>query len=184
LQQAAYYDLNPVSKGHWTNVLFGDKRDPVSRLPLEDPDNYARMFLNPSDNEHLTKDYLNSLSRLPERQRKRFFEGVYVDDLDGALFSYEVIARGRVTAFAPERCRSIVVAVDPSAPRARTTSAPTRSALSLPRGATTATLMCSPTDRCATRRRCGGVPRCAPIMTSLPTASSPRKISAAKWFAS
>jgi phage terminase large subunit-like protein len=114
LQQAAYYDLNPVSKGHWTNVLFGDKRDPVSRLPLEDPDNYARMFLNPGDNDHLTKDYLDSLSRLPERQRKRFFEGVYVDDLDGALFSYEVIARGRVTAFAPERCRSIVVAVDPS----------------------------------------------------------------------
>ncbi len=35
LPQAAYYDLNPTSKGHWTNVLFGDKRDPVSRQPLE-----------------------------------------------------------------------------------------------------------------------------------------------------
>ncbi len=37
LPQAAYYDLNPVSKGHWTNMLFGDKRDPVSRQPLADP---------------------------------------------------------------------------------------------------------------------------------------------------
>jgi phage terminase large subunit-like protein len=115
LAQAAYYDLNPVSKGHWTNVLFGDRRDPVSHLPLDDPDNYARMFLNPNDNaEHLSKEYLRSLERLPERQRKRFFEGVYVDDLDGALFSYETIARARVPEFAHSRRRRVVVAVDPS----------------------------------------------------------------------
>jgi hypothetical protein len=115
LSQAAYYDLNPVSKGHWTNVLFGEKRDPISRQPLAGPDDYARMFLNPADNaEHLTKEYLESLAQLPERQRKRFYEGVYVDDLDGALFSYEVIARTRVTEFALKRCRRVVVAVDPS----------------------------------------------------------------------
>jgi hypothetical protein len=115
LPQAAYYDLNPTNKGHWTNVLFGEKRDPLSRQPLADPENYARMFLNPRDNaEHLSKDYLDSLERLPERQRRRFFDGVYVDDLDGALFSYEVIARARVADFALSRCRRIVVAVDPS----------------------------------------------------------------------
>src|SRR5579871_6223510 len=50
LTQAAYYDLNPTSKGHWTNVLFGEKRDPVSRQPLAEPADYARMFLNPVDN--------------------------------------------------------------------------------------------------------------------------------------
>ena len=114
LPQAAYYDLNPTNKGHWTNVLFGDQRDPISRLPLDDPDNYARMFLNPGDNTHLTKDYLASLSRLPERQRKRFYEGVYIDDLDGALFSYELIARARVTELPVPRRRRVVVAVDPS----------------------------------------------------------------------
>jgi hypothetical protein len=114
LTQAAYYDLNPVNKGHWTNVLFGDKRDPVSRQPLDDADNYARMFLNPGDNTHLTEDYLKSLARLPERQRKRFFEGAYIDDLDGALFSYETIARARVADFPLARCRRMVVAVDPS----------------------------------------------------------------------
>jgi phage terminase large subunit-like protein len=115
LTQAAYYDLNPVSKGHWTNVLFGEKRDPITRLPLDNPDDYARIFLNPGDNAaNLTKEYLDSLARLPERQRKRFFEGVYIDDLDGALFSYEVIARARVAEFALARCRRIVVAVDPS----------------------------------------------------------------------
>jgi phage terminase large subunit len=77
LNQAAYYDLNPTSKGHWTNVLFGDKRDPISRQPLANPDDYERMFLNPSDNAaHLSPHYLQSLQALPERQRKRFFEGV------------------------------------------------------------------------------------------------------------
>lgn len=115
LPQAAYYDLNPTNKGHWSNILFGEKRDPVSRTPLADPENYAWMFLNPRDNvRNLSKDYLQSLERLPERQRKRFYEGVYVDDLDGALFSYELIARCRVAEFPLARCRRVVVAVDPS----------------------------------------------------------------------
>ncbi len=115
LKQAAYYDLNPTSKGHWTNLLFGERRDPVSRLPLANPDDYARMFLNPVDNAaNLSAEFLKSLESLPERQRKRFFEGAYVDDLEGALFSYEVIARARVSEFAPARCRRVVVAVDPS----------------------------------------------------------------------
>ncbi len=115
LEQAAYYDLNPAGKGHWTNILFGDKRDPVSRAPLDNPDDYARMFLNPRDNAaNLSQAYLKSLERLPERQRKRFFEGVYVDDLDGALFSYEMFARARVDALAPARRRRVVIAVDPS----------------------------------------------------------------------
>ena len=114
LQQAAYYDLNPTNKGHWTNVLFGDKRDPVSRQLLDEPDDYALMFLNPRDNPNLTEAYLKSLERLPERARKRFYEGVYIDDLDGALFSYEVIARTRVVELPLERRGRVVVAVDPS----------------------------------------------------------------------
>jgi phage terminase large subunit-like protein len=113
LKQAAYYDLNPTGKSHWTNILFGEKRDPVSRQPLVNAGDYARMFLNPRDN-NLTAEYLASLENLPERQRRRFFEGVYIDDLDGALFSYELIARTRVAELALARCRRVVVAVDPS----------------------------------------------------------------------
>jgi len=120
LPQAAYYDLNPTSKGHWTNILFGEKRDPISRQPLANPQDYARMFLNPSDNAaNLSAEYLKSLEDLPERQRKRFFEGVYIDDLDGALFSYEAIAHNRVAEFALSRCRRVVVAVDPSGAASR-----------------------------------------------------------------
>ena len=115
LAQAAYYDLNPAGKGHWTNILFGDKRDPVSRVPLDNPDDYARLFLNPRDNaDNLSEDYLGSLARLPERQRKRFYEGVYVDELDGALFTYEMIARARIDDLPLRRRGRVVVAVDPS----------------------------------------------------------------------
>ena len=120
LTQAAYYDLNPTSKAHWTNMLFGDKRDPISRQPLGNADDYARMFLNPRDNaKNLTAEYLASLENLPERQRRRFYEGVYIDDLDGALFSYELIARNRVAEFPLARCRRVVVAVDPSGASSR-----------------------------------------------------------------
>ncbi len=115
LKQAAFYDLNPTGKGHWTNVLFGEHCDPISRLPLDDPENYVRAFLNPADNAaNLAENYLKSLARLPERQRKRFYEGVYIDELDGALFSYEMIARSRVTEQMLPRGLRVVVAVDPS----------------------------------------------------------------------
>jgi hypothetical protein len=30
LYQRMYYDLNPVGKSHWSNVMFGDKRDPLA----------------------------------------------------------------------------------------------------------------------------------------------------------
>ena len=142
-------------------MLFGDKRDPVSRQPLADPDDYARMFLNPGDNAgNLSAEYLKSLENLPERQRKRFFEGVYIDDLDGALFSYEMIARARVAEFALGALRAASWSRSiRRAPPAATTSAPTRSASWSPREATTATPTCSPTARCATRRRRGAAPR-------------------------
>jgi phage terminase large subunit-like protein len=120
LTQAAYYDLNPTNKGHWTNLLFGEKRDPISRLPLDNPDDYERLFLNPVDNAvNLSAEYLKSLERLPERHRKRFFEGAYIDDLENALFNYEAIARARVTGIGPAQCGRVVVAVDPSGASSR-----------------------------------------------------------------
>lgn len=115
LPQAAFYDLNPTNKAHWSNLLFGDKRDPWSRQLLSDPEQYVRMFLNPADNAaNLTADYIASLRNLPERYRRRFFEGVYIDALDGALFDYDTIARLRVADFPLSRYRRVVVAVDPS----------------------------------------------------------------------
>jgi phage terminase large subunit-like protein len=117
IEQRAYVDLNPVGKSHWTNVLFGEKRDPVSKQPLNDPDNYRRAFLNPPDNvANLSKEFLASLTNLPERQRRRFYEGVYTDEVDGALWTYEVIDSSRcaVEDIPEEKRASVVVALDPS----------------------------------------------------------------------
>jgi phage terminase large subunit-like protein len=117
LRQQAYVDLNPVGKSHWTNILFGEKRDPVSKQPLKDPDNYQRAFLNPPDNAaNLSEEFLESLVNLPERQRKRFYEGVYTNEVDGALWTYEIIDSSRcATEDIPEEKRaSVVVALDPS----------------------------------------------------------------------
>lgn len=115
--QRAFVDLNPVGKTHWTNQLFGEKRDPASRRPLRDPENYARAFLNPPDNEaNLSREFLASLEHLPEKQRKRFYEGCYVDETDGALWTYEIIdaARRTLDDIPQERRAAVVVAVDPS----------------------------------------------------------------------
>ncbi len=117
LMQRAYVDLNPTSTTHWTNVLFGDKREPTSMQPLTDPAAYARAFLNPQDNAaNLAPAFLASLAALPERQRKRFYEGVYVEAVDDALWSYEIIDMHRCApeALEPSERASVVVAVDPS----------------------------------------------------------------------
>ncbi len=122
LKQRVFYDLNPIDKGHWTNVLFADKRDPISRKPLAKPEDYQRMFINPIDNkEHLSKETLEELEALPEKYRKRFFEGVYTDDVAGALWTYEIIVQLRDEEMSPakraQQCKSIVVGVDPSGVR-------------------------------------------------------------------
>jgi phage terminase large subunit-like protein len=117
IHQQAYIDLNPVGKSHWTNILFGEKRNPVSMQPLKDPDNYQRAFLNPPDNiANLASEFLQSLANLPEKQRKRFYEGVYVDEVDGALWTYEIIDSSRCTPeeISEERRAAVVVALDPS----------------------------------------------------------------------
>ncbi|MCI0600895.1 MAG: phage terminase large subunit, partial [Beijerinckiaceae bacterium] len=117
IRQHAYVDLNPVGNAHWTNVLFGDKRDPVSKQSLKDPDNYQRAFLNPPDNAaNLSQEFLASLASLPEKQRKRFYEGIYVSEVDGALWSYEVIDSGRCAPedIPEEKRAQVVVALDPS----------------------------------------------------------------------
>lgn len=118
LQNRAYYDLNPTGTGHWSYRLFIEKKSPDTLQPLADPDNYAHLFLNPSDNrENIDPAYLASLQTLPEKQRRRFFDGVYVAELDGALWSLEGIDRTRVAPEEVPDLRRIVVAIDPSGAR-------------------------------------------------------------------
>jgi hypothetical protein len=74
------YDCNPGSPLHWAYKIFVLKKTFLSGEPLEKPELYASMVLNPEDNrEHLPEDYISDiLDTLPERQRARFRDGLWV----------------------------------------------------------------------------------------------------------
>lgn len=113
LRRLMFFDCNPPPKSHWTYRLFFKHQDPESGKRLLNPEDYARIQLNPKDNEmNLAEGYVKTLQNLPARMRVRFYEGEYADDLPGALFSYEKIDANRVDEY-PDMVR-IVVAVDPS----------------------------------------------------------------------
>jgi Phage terminase large subunit/Terminase RNaseH-like domain len=114
--QRCYYDLNPTGTGHWTYKTFVQKVDPVSDKPLPDPDDYAFTWMNPDDNrENLDPAYVRSLDALPEKQRRRFKDGQYVADVDGALWTLPQLERCRLDPGEElPPMRRVVVAVDPS----------------------------------------------------------------------
>jgi phage terminase large subunit-like protein len=116
LDQRAYYDCNPPGTAHWSYRMFVEGREPRSRQPLKNADQYAAMVLNPSDNaENLSPDYLAELRALPEKQYKRFWEGRFIAELDNALWTLDVIEKSRHPEGMPiPGLRRVVVAVDPS----------------------------------------------------------------------
>tara|TARA_R110000851_G_scaffold114211_3_gene239294 strand:- start:703 stop:1875 length:1173 start_codon:yes stop_codon:yes gene_type:complete len=87
LKKKAYFDENPPSKKHWSYWLFVKKQDPVENEPLEDPEEYASMIINPKDNlANIDEDYIKMLSKMPEKERQRFLDGLFTDEDDGAAY--------------------------------------------------------------------------------------------------
>jgi len=75
-----YYDCNPGSPLHWAYKIFANKKTFLTGEPLEKPELYASMLLNPLDNlENLPEDYISDiLDVLPGKQRARFRDGAWV----------------------------------------------------------------------------------------------------------
>jgi hypothetical protein len=110
-----YYDQNPPSKSHWAYQLFYLHRDPDSKQPITDAQDYAKMTLNPRDNiANLPSDYISSLEKLPARLKRRFLDGLYGDAAPDALWTEEIIERWRATQEDLPRFLRIVIAIDPS----------------------------------------------------------------------
>ena len=108
-----YYDYNPPSKAHWTYQLFEEKRDPESKNPLKNVDNYATIQMNPEDNlENLPTEYIDSLKDLSPRLQKRFLYGEYADATENALWSSEVLDKWRSDDVG--ELQRIIIGVDPS----------------------------------------------------------------------
>lgn len=122
LKLRGYYDLNPTVTSHWTNLEFGLLKNPITNLPLADPHNYVRMFMNPEGNkENLDPTYLASLEAMPTKFRERFYEGKYVADVEGALWPLDLLEKSREEPIVPDltgrRLRDfqrIAIGVDPS----------------------------------------------------------------------
>ncbi len=114
LKNKVYYDCNPPTKKHWLFFVFFLKLNPVTKIPHPFPDLYVQMQMNPEGNrENLPDGYIEEeLGGLSERKRRRFKEGEWLDDLEGALWKRQWIDINRVQK-APELLR-IVVAVDPA----------------------------------------------------------------------
>jgi hypothetical protein len=130
----AYFDCNPPSKLHWSYVLFRSKMKPGTKEKVTNPDDYAEMLVNPSDNrENLPEKYFEILANMSEAQRLRFERGEWASEVNGALWSMEDRRIPQVTAedgtIIPARTipgidsqrmselpamQRIVVAVDPS----------------------------------------------------------------------
>jgi PBSX family phage terminase large subunit len=81
------YDCNPGSPLHWAYKIFVLKTQFLSGEPLEKPELYKAMLLNPEDNrENLPDDYIaDILDTLPEKQKARFKEGLWVKP-DGVVY--------------------------------------------------------------------------------------------------
>lgn len=115
LRLKAYYDCNPPSQGHWSYLLFHQRKDPETKQPLRDPENYKSISVNPGDNrENLPADYLQTLEALPARMRLRFLEGKYAALAENALWSLEMLDKWRAIDVELPDLQRVVVAVDPS----------------------------------------------------------------------
>jgi hypothetical protein len=124
LRLKAYYDCNPPSKLHWSHQLFKQGLKPGTKERVADPGDYAEMKINPEDNrENLPEKYFEVLESMSAAKRKRFKEGEWASEVEGALWAVEdrVAEDGRIVpgidttrvSKVPALSR-IVVAVDPS----------------------------------------------------------------------
>lgn len=116
MRQKMYLDENPPSMGHWTYRLFIEGKEPLSRSFIKNPEDYASLKMNPSDNsENLSDIYLKTLENLPKRKKKRFWEGLFSDETENSLWTSEILEKSCVNEL-PKGVDlvRIVVSVDPS----------------------------------------------------------------------
>lgn len=108
-----YVDCNPPATTHWIYKMFIKNINPDTEAPLK-KELYASMRMNPDDNAaNLPDDYIESvLGTLSQRQQDRFRFGKFLDDIEGALWTWDMIEKYRVDEL-PELTR-VVIPVDPA----------------------------------------------------------------------
>lgn len=116
-----FVDCNPPSKKHWLYKIFIEHIDPEQNTAL-DPNRYGAIKMNPIDNlDNISPEYMEILQSMPLRKRKRFMDGDFSDDSEGALWTDDMINGTRVLDSGAYNIASqsavyerIVVALDPA----------------------------------------------------------------------
>lgn len=108
-----WFDCNPVGQKHWTYTVFKLGQDPTTKEPIANFELYGNMQINPIDNlDNLPDMYIKMLEGMPKRQRKRFLEGRFLKDVEGALWTDEMVEKAKAKK-AGVIIRT-VIAVDPA----------------------------------------------------------------------
>lgn len=98
-------DMNPPAKSHWSYKRYIEDADKVKGR--------AAFKINPIDvQENLPASYIARLEALPERLRQRFLHGEFTSDIEGALWSWEMIADAKNPLSGEDG--ETVVAIDPA----------------------------------------------------------------------
>lgn len=75
-----FFDCNPPSPLHWAHRMFIEKINPGDHEPLESPELYRSMLMNPMDNaENLPEHYIDvTLEQLSAAKKRRMKYGEWV----------------------------------------------------------------------------------------------------------
>lgn len=105
-------DCNPSTRAHWGYKKFVRGVDPIDQLKKDFETTY--LLMNPIDNkENLPGDYISkTLESLSARQKARFRDGIWQNDLVGALWTCDLIEKTRQDA--PRDFDCIKIGVDPT----------------------------------------------------------------------
>ena len=112
LELKAYYDCNPKSRKHWTYTKFikGLTQDGKT---LENFDEYGWLKMNPKDNVgNLPKKYFDILNNMSEKKKLRFLEGEFQDDIEGALWNFDMMVSAKNKPL--RELKKVVIAIDPA----------------------------------------------------------------------
>lgn len=125
----AFYDMNPGGKRHWSHQLFMLKMRPGTREALPHPEDYVSLQMNPDDNrENLPDEYFRTLEGMSAAKRRRFKEGEWANDVEGALWNDTMLDACRLDACPFSRAdfeqeveplSRVVIGVDPSGSKGR-----------------------------------------------------------------
>jgi len=112
LTNKMYFDENPPSKKHWSYTYFFEGLNPVDRTPLENV-SIGKLQMNPKDNlNNISEHYMEILRTLSKREQERFLNGNFLDDVEGALWTFDMVNKARLKIVTD--IRKTVVAVDPA----------------------------------------------------------------------